>query len=1008
MEQKEILKLALTAANSLYNSILENYNTEFEEVLQLAEHLSQEIISQQKSNDSFMVFDTLSKYQTEYRQRLEDKIEQISNEEEPKVFWTESLHTFEKSISQVPDFLNESFNDSIFEKSNDDTFIISVKKKTAKRYHLINNFIQKVLKKNQFYLSEGRKYSAHSLIHLFFLAPVSKILFEFQLKANVIYHNNFETLKNLNEQFKDEILKTEKLEQENYWDEIEPKSSAASCKKYIDRLKDHFSKVRSDLNTILIDTQKSIEISYEDYQQSYEIAGSWLLPNHKFSAGKYIRFLANLEKQSKSDLQKWNSYSLLLCDEWIKDLELSTFQFNITRYYFETWYILKNNLNSKIRPIIAEIREKVNDVLKKIESLKDIPQSELKSSLKKENHLLTKELHTKYLPHLIDVLTQANLEKVINILSNKISAHFDELSDLHTIITDYSQKSYTPVFKSDKIKFKELIQFEIVSGSSGMTDVYADELNTELVRLKRKLSNIDQVVEYNLEAAIDMLDSDSTNKSGEAHTVAVSGLERTIANLDDINEDLDTFLNNATTKIADIASDLQQDIQKLGDNEHILQLKIRIARAQTKEQIIKIRLKIWQSVKVVIPKIWHIILKGNRRIRSSYKRVQKLSGLVTISDQNEYSIFDFIEAYKAKFIKLPFIYQRLFSTEPLDDQRFFVGRDSQFNKIKTAFDRFKIGQPASVAVMGEKGNGKTSLINFAIQDIFAGHKIHVIDFQRSVYNEQDLKQYFTESFGLGNDITFESLIEELLKTEDKHIIILENLHNIFLRSIDGFTAIERLLLMMSSLQKKYFWLITSGLYGWEYLNKIINISSYFHHTIGLTELSVENIQQLIEMRHKASGYGLNFLTSTKFDRNRTYRKLKSDDEKQRFLSDYFFKNLAEDSNGNIKVVMQLWLSAIDKVEEEDIYIDTEFNLDHRIIFNLTNDENFTLAAFIQHEYLTIKEHAKIFHQSEETSKLMINRLYKKGILDLNGNNFVISTFIYRPIIKNLKLKNILN
>ena len=106
MEQKEILKLALTAANSLYNSILENYNTEFEEVLQLAEHLSQEIISQQKSNDSFMVFDTLSKYQTEYRQRLEDKIEQISNEEEPKVFWTESLHTFEKSISQVPYFYN--------------------------------------------------------------------------------------------------------------------------------------------------------------------------------------------------------------------------------------------------------------------------------------------------------------------------------------------------------------------------------------------------------------------------------------------------------------------------------------------------------------------------------------------------------------------------------------------------------------------------------------------------------------------------------------------------------------------------------------------------------------------------------------------------------------------------------------------------------------------------------------------------------------------------------------
>ena len=170
----------------------------------------------------------------------------------------------------------------------------------------------------------------------------------------------------------------------------------------------------------------------------------------------------------------------------------------------------------------------------------------------------------------------------------------------------------------------------------------------------------------------------------------------------------------------------------------------------------------------------------------------------------------------------------------------------------------------------------------------------------------------------------------------------------------------------------------------------------------------ENIEQLIERRHKASGYGLNFMTSAKFDRNRSYRKLKSDDDRQVFLRNYFFKNLAEDSNGNIKVAMQLWLSAINKVEDEDIYINTELNSDYRILQNLTNDENFTLAAFVQHEYLTVKEHAKIFHQSEEISELMINRLYKKGILDLIKNNYVINTFIYRPIIKNLTLKNILN
>ncbi|MEJ2544447.1 MAG: ATP-binding protein [Calditrichaceae bacterium] len=732
------------------------------------------------------------------------------------------------------------------------------------------------------------------------------------------------------------------------------------------------------------------------------------MPSSKFSAGKYIRSLAKLEKHSLVNINKWDQYGQILFDEWIKDLELSALQFKIARYYFETQFILNNSLDSKIKPLIIEVKDKVHQVFKKIESLKDIPHSELKSRLKNEKHILTKELHTKFLPNLVNVLTQANLEKVINILSNKVTSHLDEFSDLHTIISEYAQKRYAPDFKYDKINFKELIQFEIMGSSSGMTDIYADSLNTKLEQLKRKISNIDQIVEYNLETAIDMLDDEAIDKTDEAHQVAISGLERTLINLDDINEDLDTFLNNATTQITSIATDLQQDIQKLGDNEHILQLRIRLARAQSREKITKFRNVFWNYIKTIIPKVWRILLKSIRKIKKSYRQVQHVSGLSSSSDQREYAFFDFIAEYKNKFKQLPFIYQHLFSTEPLDDQRFFIGRTSQYNKIQSVFKRFQSSQPTSIAIIGEKGNGKTTLVYFACHDIFAGHKIHTIDFKRSIYDEEVLKNYVTDVFKLSGDISFDNLTDSLAAMEGKHIVVLENLHNVFLRTINGFNAIEKLLLMISKLQDNFFWIVTSGQYGWEYLDKVINISSYFNQVIELSSLEYDDIRKLIDMRHKASGYGLNFLSSAKFERNRTYRKLKSDTDKQEYLSEFFFKNLAENSNGNIKVAMQLWLSAIDHVEDENIYIDTVFNLDHRLILSLSTDENFTLAAFIQHEYLTIKEHAEIFHQSEETSDLIINRLYKKGILDINGNNYFISSFVYRPIIKNLRLKNILN
>ena len=68
---------------------------------------------------------------------------------------------------------------------------------------------------------------------------------------------------------------------------------------------------------------------------------------------------------------------------------------------------------------------------------------------------------------------------------------------------------------------------------------------------------------------------------------------------------------------------------------------------------------------------------------------------------------------------------------------------------------------------------------------------------------------------------------------------------------------------------------------------------------------------------------------------------------------------------------------------------------------------FSLAAFVEHEYLTEEQHALIFNQDLNESELIISRLYKRGYLEKFDKKYTVYPLLYRPVIKALKSKNIL-
>ena len=70
-----------------------------------------------------------------------------------------------------------------------------------------------------------------------------------------------------------------------------------------------------------------------------------------------------------------------------------------------------------------------------------------------------------------------------------------------------------------------------------------------------------------------------------------------------------------------------------------------------------------------------------------------------------------------QFKTLPFVYQRLFEIKPLEDKRFYFGRDLEMKELSKAFNNWQSGKFSPTVIVGEKGSGSTTLINFFTENL---------------------------------------------------------------------------------------------------------------------------------------------------------------------------------------------------------------------------------------------------------------------------------------------------
>lgn len=405
---------------------------------------------------------------------------------------------------------------------------------------------------------------------------------------------------------------------------------------------------------------------------------------------------------------------------------------------------------------------------------------------------------------------------------------------------------------------------------------------------------------------------------------------------------------------------------------------------------------------------------SGQKYRSSAEWVRDTTGIGAGGDEAaiQTNAAQFLAETDRIIIRLPLIYRRLYRNEPVEHKRFLIGRSSHLSALRQAYESWQTGYYSNFIAIGERGSGKTSVLDVGLQQLPLPGKMTVIKgrLTHTICTEEELVIHLCPLFGYEETLDTAGLISSLKQRKDKIVIVWEGFQNLYLRHIGGFKALEAFLLIISQTGQQVFWIISCSRYAWTYLDKIFRVGEYFVTKTFTDELSAGEIREIIMGRHPISGYELEFIAGEREQSSRSYKKLLNDFAKrQEYLANQYFTELYQIAEGNISIALLYWLRSVRTEDDITIKIAPLSESVRHIGEGLSEDALFALAFILLHDDLTKAQLAITLHIPEQESQLLLSRLGAKSLLSVGENGrYHLNQMLYRHITRILKTKNILH
>jgi hypothetical protein len=324
---------------------------------------------------------------------------------------------------------------------------------------------------------------------------------------------------------------------------------------------------------------------------------------------------------------------------------------------------------------------------------------------------------------------------------------------------------------------------------------------------------------------------------------------------------------------------------------------------------------------------------------------------------------------------LPMIYRRLFRLAPVEDPRFLVGRESEMAGFADALKGWQAGKGASVMVIGARGSGKTSLINCAASDVFAGCEVVRGQFCARLGTPAQMYASVRDLFRMAGDGDLAAAL-----SQSRRVVLMEEFERTFLRTPGGFEALRALLDLMYATTRSTLWVFSINETAYRYLDAVVGLGRHFSHHINAMSVKQSDLSSAILQRHNLSGLRLEFAPLPEEDPRVSgiRRFLGFEQDSQRLFLDALY----EQSEGIFRAAFELWQGCIERVEGGIVHMRQPLAPDYQeLTGQMTLEDCFVLKAILQHGSLTAEELSQVLATSREDSLRQLERLHLLEVLE---------------------------
>ncbi len=332
-----------------------------------------------------------------------------------------------------------------------------------------------------------------------------------------------------------------------------------------------------------------------------------------------------------------------------------------------------------------------------------------------------------------------------------------------------------------------------------------------------------------------------------------------------------------------------------------------------------------------------------------------------------------------------------------DSSLVFSPASTPLDPIIEVIERWSMGKSSehTLAIQGEKGIGKSCLLQ-RIAKHFTEIESKHIHIPGKITDENALFKFLESELDI--HISTDGTLTNI--SPNPRIVLLDDGQNLFLARRGGFRAFRAFVNLCNLSGHQIFWCMTINRYSWAYLNSVTGGSQHFRHVFHINEWNDDDIKTLILSRHEKTKYHL------EFDPIIFAMTQPGESEEAKLMQDRYFELLWDQSNGNPRTALILWLSALEVIGNKKLRVGIPANPPAKPLSGLTDDELFVIAAVIRHENLTAEEAVSVTSLSSGVVRHAFRVGSERGFLEKSETErFRIRPLWQAPLTRSLKNKN---